>query len=144
MKPTLAFAALALLATPAAAQDQTVCTILGQIGYDAGTMRQAGMSQRAAAGMLAIASPAAAEPGSIATCTSLSEAAQTAMMVCQSGLPIHSVMNQLAGALDGTDLQLAILMMEAAYERPLFSSEDYKVQAANEFASDMFRMCRED
>lgn len=93
---------------------------------------------------LAFAAPASAEPGSIATCTSLSEAAQTAMMVRQSGLPIHSVMNQLAVALDGTDLQLAILMMVAAYERPLFSSEDYKVQAANEFASDMFRLCRED
>ena len=103
MKPTLAFAALALLATAAAA-----------------------------------------EPGSIASCTSLSEAAQSAMMVRQSGLPIYSVMNQLAGSLDGTDLQLAILMMEAAYERPLFSSDEYKVQAANEFASDVFRLCRED
>lgn len=91
-----------------------------------------------------LASPAAAEPGSIETCTSLSEAGQSAMMVRQSGLPIHSVMNQLAGSLDGTDLQLAILMMEAAYERPLFSSEEYKVRAANEFATDLFRLCRED
>ena len=96
------------------------------------------------AALALLASPAAAEPGSIATCTSLSEAAHSAMMVRQSGLPIHSVMNQLAGALDGTDLQLAILMMEAAYDRPLFISEEYKVSAANEFATDMFRMCRED
>ena len=96
------------------------------------------------AALALLASPAAAEPGSIETCTSLSEAGQSAMMVRQSGLPIHSVMNQLAGSLDGTDLQLAILMMEAAYERPLFSSEEYKVRAANEFASDVFRLCRED
>ena len=93
---------------------------------------------------LAFATSASAEPGSLAACTSLSEAAHSAMLVRQSGLPIHSVMNQLAGALDGTDLQLAILMMEAAYDRPLFSSEEYKVSAANEFATDMFRLCRED
>ena len=103
MKPTLAFAALALLAAPAAA-----------------------------------------EPGSIETCTSMSETAQVAMQVRQSGLPIYSVMNQLAGSLDGTDLQFAILMMEAAYEEPLYSSDEYKVRAANEFASDVFRLCRED
>lgn len=93
---------------------------------------------------LAFATPVAAEPGSIAACTALSEAAQSAMQVRQSGLPIHSVMNQLAGSLDGTDLELAILLMEVAYDRPLFSSEEYKVQAANEFATDMFLMCRED
>lgn len=96
------------------------------------------------AAALAFATPAAAEPGSIAACTSLSEAAQAAMLIRQTGLPIYSVINQMAGSLDGTDLQLAILMMEAAYERPLFSSDEYKVQAANEFASDMFRACRED
>lgn len=96
------------------------------------------------AALALLATPAAAEPGSIETCTSLSKAGQSAMMVRQSGLPIHSVMNQLAGSLDGTDLQLAILMMEAAYERPLFSSEEYKVRAANEFATDLFRLCRED
>lgn len=96
------------------------------------------------AALALLVSPAAAEPGSIETCTSLSEAGQSAMMVRQSGLPIHSVMNQLAGSLDGTDLELAILMMEAAYERPLFSSEEYKVRAANEFATDLFRLCRED
>ena len=94
------------------------------------------------AAALAFATPAAAEPGSIAACTSLSEAAQSAMLVRQIGLPIHSVINQMAGSLDGTDLQLAILMMEAAYEEPLYSSEEYKVQAANEFASDLFRACR--
>ena len=96
------------------------------------------------AALALLATPAAAEPGSIETCTSLSEAGQSAMMVRQSGLPIHSVMNQLAGSLDGTDLELAILVMEAAYERPLFSSEEYKVRAANEFATDLFRLCRED
>lgn len=96
------------------------------------------------AALALLASPAAADPGSIATCTSLSEAAQSAMLVRQIGLPIYSVMNQLAGSLDGNDLQLAILMMEAAYEHPLFSSDEYKVQAANEFASAMFRACRED
>ena len=93
---------------------------------------------------LAFAAPAAAEPGSIAACTSLSEAAHSAMLVRQIGLPIHSVINQMAGSLDGTDLQLAILMMEAAYEHPLFSSEEYKVRAANEFASAVYLMCRED
>ena len=96
------------------------------------------------AALALLATPAAAEPGSIETCTSLSEAGQSAMMVRQSGLPIHSVMNQLAGSLDGTDLQLAILMMEAAYEEPLYSSDEFKVRAANEFASDVFRLCRED
>lgn len=95
------------------------------------------------AAALAFATPAVAEPGSIATCTSMSEAAQTAMMVRQTGLPLHSVVNQLSESLDGDELHIAILMMEAAYERPLFSGEDYKVEAANEFSSDMFRACRE-
>lgn len=88
--------------------------------------------------------PALAAPGSIETCTSMSETAQVAMQVRQTGLPIYTVMNQLAGSLDGTDLQLAILIMEAAYEEPLYSSEEYKTRAANEFASDLFRACRAD
>ena len=67
MKPIYAFAALALLATPAAAQDATVCNILGEIAYEAGSLRQSGISQRAAAGMLAakIGGALSDAPGSI-------------------------------------------------------------------------------
>lgn len=67
MKPTLAFAAALAFATPASAQDAAVCNILGEIAYEAGSLRQSGISQRAAAGMLAakIGGALSDAPGSI-------------------------------------------------------------------------------
>ena len=61
--PALALIALPLLAGPAAATDHTVCSIMGSIGYDAAEMRQAGISQRTAANMIAVRIGHAASDG---------------------------------------------------------------------------------
>lgn len=93
---------------------------------------------------LAFASPAAAAPGTLSDCTALSQAAHTAMQTRQTGVTMHEVAGALSSSLDGTDLALALAIFEAAYAEPLFSTEEYKVQAANEFASSVYLMCRED
>ena len=62
----------------------------------------------------------------------------------QIGAPLHAVANDLGGRLDGAELDLALALTEAAYNEPLYSSDEYKQRAAFEFASDVFRLCRED
>ena len=94
--------------------------------------------------VLAFATPAAAEPGSIEFCTGMGEIAQLVMETRQIGAPLHVVANDLGGRLDGAELDLALALTEAAYDEPLYSSDEYKQRAAFEFASDVFRLCRED
>lgn len=91
-----------------------------------------------------LASPAAAAPGSIEFCTGMGEIAQLVMETRQIGAPLHAVANDLGGRLDGAELDLALALTEAAYNEPLYSSDEYKQRAAFEFASDVFRLCRED
>lgn len=90
-----------------------------------------------------LASPAAAEPGSIEFCSMVSEIAQNVMVARQDGLPMHLFANHLGSSLDGADLTFGLALMEAAYDEPLYSSDAYKVSAANEFANEMFRICRD-
>ena len=93
------------------------------------------------AACLALAGPAAS--GSIADCTLVSEIAQTAMDVRQMGVPIHEAMNHVADNLDGSDLDFAIALFEAAYAEPLYFSEPAKASASSEFAGTIYLMCRE-
>ena len=96
------------------------------------------------AAALAFATPAAAAPKSIEFCTGMGEIAQIIMETRQIGAPLHAVANDLGGRLDGAELDLALALTEAAYGEPLYSSDEYKQRAAHEFASDVFRLCRED
>lgn len=96
------------------------------------------------AAALAFAAPAAAAPKSIEFCTGMGEIAQIIMETRQIGAPLHAVANDLGGRLDGAELDLALALTEAAYGEPLYSSDEYKQRAAHEFASDVFRLCRED
>lgn len=100
-------------------------------------------SYAAFAAALAVAAPAAAAPKSIEFCTGMGEIAQIIMETRQIGAPLHVVANDLGGRLDGAELDLALALTEAAYNEPLYSSDEYKQRAAFEFASDVFRLCRE-
>lgn len=92
-----------------------------------------------AAAML-FAAPAAALD--LQDCISLSEVAGLVMDVRQTGAPIHAVMNDLGSSLDGGELELSILLIEAAYQVPLWSTDANKARASSEFATDMFNACR--
>ena len=101
-------------------------------------------STLAFAALALLATPAAAEQKSIEFCTGMGEIAQLVMETRQIGAPLHVVANDLGGRLDGAELDLALALTEAAYNEPLYSSDEYKQRAAFEFASDVFRLCRED
>ena len=116
MKPTLAFAALALLAAPAAAQDATVRNILGQIAYEAGSLRQSGISQRAAAGMLAskIGGALSDAPGSV------HERQYFASLVGSAATPILQVAYSLPVMATGFEREIAAqAVAEVIYGRCL-------------------------
>ena len=88
-----------------------------------------------------IASPALAG-GTIEFCTEVGEMAHSTMMIRQSGMPLHTVAGLLADELDGDPLEIALGLMQIAYEEPLFSMPDNKAEAAAEFSSALFVACR--
>ena len=92
MKAALALTAALAVASPAAASD--VCYIMGQIAYEAGTMRQAGLTQRSAANVLGAKIGAALSdaPGSIADrqyLASLVGSAATPILRVAYSMPVY-------------------------------------------------------
>ena len=97
----------------------------------------------AAAALSMLVTPALAG-SQIEKCTAMAEMAKSAMELRQMGADLASVVGDLSDALDGAELNMAIELMQIVYSQPLFSSDRAKESAANEFSSEMFRVCMEE
>ena len=100
------------------------------------------LSAIALAALPFVAGPAAAD-NSIEFCTTVSEAAHSAMVLRQTNAPLHQVIGMLSESLSGDELTVATGLMELAYAQPAFSTADYQEQASADFANMAFRVCRE-
>ena len=97
----------------------------------------------AAAALSMLVTPALAG-SQIEKCTAMAEMAKSAMELRQMGADLAAVVGGLPEYLDGAELNMAIELMQIVYSQPLFSSDRAKESAANEFSSEMFRVCMEE
>ena len=68
-------------------------------------------------------------------CAGYSKLAKTIMELRQDNISMPDMYNALK------DSELSIEMLKAAFKVPLYSTEDYKQNAVNEFANDVFLAC---
>ena len=97
-----------------------------------------------AAAALSMMVTSALADSKVEECTSMAEMAKSAMEVRQSGADLPTVVGAISQRLDGEELNMAIELMQIVYSQPLFSSDRAKESAANEFSSEMFRVCMEE
>lgn len=97
-----------------------------------------------AAALTLAAGPALAAPGSLELCTVISQSAGQAMILRQSGIPMHEVITRLSDTLSGDNLGAAVALVEAAYEEPHYGTPAYQARAVSDFSDLAFRICRED
>ena len=96
----------------------------------------------AAAALSMLVTPALAD-SKVEECTLMAEMAKSAMELRQTGADLPTVVGALSQDLDGGALSMAIEIMQIAYSEPLYSSDQAKERAANEFSSGVFLACME-
>ena len=96
---------------------------------------------------LALAFALAATPalarGSVEQCTGLAELAHAIMEVRQTGAPVYDFIAHMRDGETPEQADALTGLIELAYGEPLYSSPDYKAEAAAEFANVIYGACRE-
>ena len=96
-----------------------------------------------AAAALSMMVTSALADSKVAECTLSASLAKSAMELRQTGTDLPTVVGALSQDLDGGGLSMAIEIMQIAYSEPLYSSDQAKERAANEFSSGVFLVCME-
>ena len=89
---------------------------------------------------LVLAQPVAAGMP-LETCLSMAEMAENIMRQRQNGAPLREMI-AIAASDEGPVADLAIAIVEDAYNQPQFSTPEFRDQAVSEFGVAIFGMCR--
>jgi hypothetical protein len=90
-----------------------------------------------AALVLSVSAPAAYASS---VCEAVSSLARSTMNARQAGVPMSEIYeNGVEESQSVSQVRKSLILI--AYEKPKFSTERYKTEAAEEFASDVFRRC---
>ena len=93
-------------------------------------------------GILVIAALSLTAPSAYASsiCESVSSLARSTMNARQAGVPMAEIYEN--GEDEAPEVEnIRKSLIRIAYDRPRFSTERYKVEAAEDFASEVFRRC---
>lgn len=76
-------------------------------------------------------------------CKNLYQLAENIMLFRQEGVSVIKQMELIESAKPSEDFKgLMEMMVEEAYKKPKFSSEEYKTEAITEFANDIYIQCK--
>lgn len=74
-------------------------------------------------------------------CKGISELAETMMQLRQTGVPMSRVHDLITKDFDPVLQEIATTMLQLAYEKPRYSSVEYKKRAITDFGSEWFLQC---
>lgn len=92
-----------------------------------------------AAALLAVASPGMAERLPTSFCTQMADLARTIMEARQSGVPMEKSVEIAQGVEVMRDL--ALLMVEEAYDRPRWHSDSMQKREIQDFGETFYKAC---
>jgi|HigsolmetaAR205D_1030408.scaffolds.fasta_scaffold06603_2 hypothetical protein len=91
------------------------------------------------AALLAVASPANAETFHTTFCAKVADVARVIMEARQNGMPMEKAIEAAEQGGDGRDL--AIVMVEAAYDRPRWHSNSSQRREVEDFGEFFYKVC---